>query len=106
MPYQSQERRVLNNLPMRPPTTQTTSRASTVSKNANVLDGASTPYLLWGWIILTLHTTEVQVPEIEFVMPEGKLQAAIDKLVAAGYPACEAPTCVELFVDRAAGVSE
>ncbi|KAL2853273.1 hypothetical protein BJY01DRAFT_78668 [Aspergillus pseudoustus] len=110
MSYQRRPRRVLNNPSMGPPPPKQPptppAGAVTASKIAKIIDEADIPYFLWGWLILTLHVTEIKVPEIEFVIPDDKLEAATNALVAAGYPQCESETCVELHIDRTAGTGE
>ncbi|KAL3478050.1 hypothetical protein BJX99DRAFT_256817 [Aspergillus californicus] len=67
---------------------------------AKVLDQAQVPNLLFGFWAVGLHGSDRAYPEIDFVIPDAKLQLSIDTLITAGLDICTKTDCTELRVDR------
>ncbi|KAL2832507.1 hypothetical protein BDW59DRAFT_157330 [Aspergillus cavernicola] len=76
-------------------------RENLAARVARALDAAEVHNVLWGWLALSLIHNDRGFPEVEFVIPDNKIQLATDKLVAAGLPLCSHPNCEELLGDRA-----
>ncbi|KAL4937465.1 hypothetical protein BDV06DRAFT_226915 [Aspergillus oleicola] len=74
------------------------------SEVAFILDEASIPNMVFGWIGLTLAGSNFGIREVEFVIPDAYIDAAVTALVKAGYDfLCQHPECPELRVDRDQG---
>ncbi|KAL4965029.1 uncharacterized protein BDV14DRAFT_200294 [Aspergillus stella-maris] len=69
---------------------------------ARALDYAKIPNVLWGWLAVGLLGEDFRYPEVDFVVSDGKLQSAIEALVAAGFTLCTDSACRERKEDRVA----
>ncbi|PLB48370.1 hypothetical protein P170DRAFT_476988 [Aspergillus steynii IBT 23096] len=67
------------------------------------LDRANVPNLLFGWLAIGLADTGKDSSEVDFVIPDAQMPAAIASLVAADYPLCTDTKCGELESDRLTG---
>lgn len=68
---------------------------------ARILDDAKCGYVQWGWenIDLWIKGEKMGFKEIEFVIPDRKIEDAIRVLEATGAPRCKDPKCIELQQD-------
>ncbi|KAL4778065.1 hypothetical protein BJX76DRAFT_363083 [Aspergillus varians] len=64
---------------------------------AEVLDGTGVPNVLWGWWATSLVGRH---KEVKFVIPDEKLEAALNALAAKGIRHCTDPICPELEEDQ------
>ncbi|RDW65737.1 uncharacterized protein DSM5745_09476 [Aspergillus mulundensis] len=68
------------------------------------LDEAKVPNLLFGWLAMSLVGSRKVSTEVDFVIPDNKMPAAIKTLAeTANYPVCKDPNCNELHFDRVRG---
>ncbi|KAL3452630.1 hypothetical protein BJX65DRAFT_266706 [Aspergillus insuetus] len=62
---------------------------------ARILDEAVVSHILFGWMAVSLVGKDFGF-QIEFVVPDSKLQSATGALMKAGFPLCNIPYCSEL----------
>ncbi|KAL2826315.1 hypothetical protein BDW59DRAFT_161154 [Aspergillus cavernicola] len=67
---------------------------------ARILDEAGIPNVLWGWMAIALVGKDIGMREVDFVVPDEKVESATNVLAAAGFTVCMAPNCFELCEDR------
>ncbi|RDW63123.1 uncharacterized protein DSM5745_10234 [Aspergillus mulundensis] len=68
---------------------------------ARVFDNARIPHVLFGWWAVACHGKYHAFPEIDFVLPDDKIEAAANALAATGhFHRCTDLDCVEWTADR------
>ncbi|KAL2869090.1 uncharacterized protein BJX67DRAFT_379568 [Aspergillus lucknowensis] len=67
---------------------------------ARILDNAGIPSILWGWLAIALYGRDKGMSEVDFVIPDEKVEAATNALIAHGFTPCGDAHCSELHCDR------
>ncbi|KAL3480162.1 hypothetical protein BJX99DRAFT_254758 [Aspergillus californicus] len=67
---------------------------------AELLDKAGVPSVLWGWLALALVGSDEGSHEVEFVIPDNKVDTANKALSDAGFKQCLEASCVQLLEYR------
>ncbi|RDW65870.1 uncharacterized protein DSM5745_09609 [Aspergillus mulundensis] len=69
---------------------------------ARILDHAKVPNVLWGWLAVGLVGLDHRFPQVDFVVPDDKIEAAKEALIAGGFTLCIDQDCAEQKEDRVA----
>ncbi|KAL4908334.1 hypothetical protein BDW74DRAFT_147292 [Aspergillus multicolor] len=67
---------------------------------ARILDHAKVPNVLWGWLAVGLVGLDHRFPQVDFVVPDDKIETAKKALIAGGFTLCIDHDCAELREDR------
>ncbi|KAL3463682.1 hypothetical protein BJX64DRAFT_287151 [Aspergillus heterothallicus] len=68
---------------------------------ARILDTAGIPHILFGWWAAGCHGTDRSPPEIDFIIPDSKMNASINAIAATShFQHCTNRDCVEWTGDR------
>ncbi|KAL4810201.1 hypothetical protein BDV18DRAFT_54472 [Aspergillus unguis] len=71
---------------------------------AQIMDSASVPNVLVGWLAIGLVGNEISINDVEFVIPDNLREQAKTALGNAGYTRCTDPKCLELHEDRSPSI--